>query len=360
MKFATLSLLAVGAVISSQASAQEADFGFDLRATLSAQATYSRASTVWPREGAPYNAGFRSVFYPTWKLSKYWSISGAIQLHSRPYFFEESSRQGFGIKGDILQAHLSYSRVWTNRSITVRVGQLSSAFGSFLLRYDDKDNPLIGPPTAYGYYYQPITTFGLAGAQVDATVGKLDARAQFVNSSPANRRSVFDHDQYGNWAGGLGYTVKQGLRVGISGYRGPYLHRQYPYSFPGEAKPRDLPGTAGGVDVQWGRGPWNVYGEAQWFRLSYRAIPNYDRRDTYAEVRRVLHPRWYVAARIGDSTDYESRQSYEVAVGYRPNPYQILKVGYDIQRGPDTPGTLGNHLAIQLVTIIHPISVAPD
>ena len=116
------------------------------------------------------------MFYPTWKLSKHWSIAGALQVHSRPYFFAEFSTQRYGVSGDILQAHLSYSRFRTNRSLVVRVGQLSSAFGSFLLRYDDKDNPLIGMPMSYGYYYAPVTTRGLAGAQVDATMGKLDLR----------------------------------------------------------------------------------------------------------------------------------------------------------------------------------------
>ena len=360
MKYIAVLFFGTVAVLPPAAWSQEADSGFELRATLSAQAAYSRATTVWPREGAPYAAGLRSVFYPIWKLSRHWSISGAVQVHSRPYFFEEFSTQGYGAKADILQAHLSYSRIWTNRSLVVRVGQLSSAFGSFLLRYDDRDNPLIAMPMSYGYYYAPVTALGLAGAQVDATAGKLDARAQFVNSSPANRRSVFDHDQYGNWAGGVGYSLKQGFRLGVSAYRGPYMHRQHPYYFPGEAKPRDLLAAAFGIDGQWGRGPWNLNGEAQWFRMSYRAIPDYRRRVAYAEVRRVLHPRWYVAARAGASNDYEGEQSYEAAVGFRPNPHQILKVGYDIQRGPDTPGALGNHLAIQLVTVIRPISVARD
>ena len=154
--------------------------------------------------------------------------------------------------------------------------------------------------------------------------------------------------------------MKQGLHLGVSAHRGPYLDRKYPYFFPGEANPRDLPASAVGVDAQWGHGPWNVYGEAQWFQMNYRVIPTYRRRVAYAEARRVLNPRWYVAVRAGDSTDYESSQSFEAVIGFRPNPHQILKVGYDIQRGPDTPGTLGNHLAIQLVTVIRPISIARD
>jgi hypothetical protein len=46
---------------------------------------------------------------------------------------------------------------------------------------------------------------------IDANRGKFDGRAQFANSSPAHPRCIFDHDQYGNWAGGGGYTIRQGL-----------------------------------------------------------------------------------------------------------------------------------------------------
>jgi len=78
--------------------------------------------------------------------------------------------------------------------LVVRAGQLTSAFGSYLLRYDPSVNPLPSVPGSYGYYSGGVQIQGLAGAQVDATVGPLDMRAQFTNSSPANPRSVFDRD----------------------------------------------------------------------------------------------------------------------------------------------------------------------
>jgi hypothetical protein len=160
---------------------------------------------------------------------------------------------GHGVNTDILQAHLSYSRFWKTRSVVVRLGQLPSAFGSFLLRYDDSVNPLIDLPMAYGYYYKPVSNQGLTGAQVDATLGKLDARAQFVNSSPANPRSIFDRDQYGNWAGGAGYTIRQGFRVGISAYRGPYLDRNYPLLLSWRGKAPRLAGIR--LRHRWAMGP---------------------------------------------------------------------------------------------------------
>jgi hypothetical protein len=334
----------------------------DLSGTVSVLAADSRQLTSTPRDGSPAVAGFRAILYPTWKLSEHWTISGAIQVHSRRYFIEEFSTQGYGVKTDLLQANLSYSRFWKDRSLVVRIGQLASAFGSYLLRYDDAVNPLIGTPLSYGYYYQGVSELGFTGAQADVTLGKLDARAQFVNSSPANRRTVFDHDQYGTWAGGVGYTIAQGFRVGASFYDGPYLDRHYPYYFPGEARPRDLPASAIGVDVQWGRGPWSLSGEWQRFQMDYRLIPTFRKHVGYAEARRTLHARWYVAARAGYSraSAGPDREAYELAVGYRPSRWELVKIGYQAQRGPDIRGTLANTLAVQFVTLFGPLSITRD
>jgi hypothetical protein len=341
---------------------QEASSGFDLRTTLSGAGYYSPQLEAKPRSGEPYTAGFRAMLYPTWRISKNWTAAAAVQLHSRPYFYEEFATQGYGVKADLLQAHISYSRFWSNKSLVIRAGQLSSAFGSFLLRYDDADNPLIDMPQSYGYYYKCVTVHGLAGAQADVTLGKVDLRAQFVNSSPANRRSVFDKDQYGSWAAGGGYTLWQGFRVGASAYGGAYLHRQYAFYFPGEAKPSELPAYGYGIDVSWGRGPWNATGEMHWFLRNYRVIPNKTQNTGYAEVRRVLHPRWYIAGRAGylRTNIFPGRDVYEGVVGFRPNRIQLMKIGYQAQVGPTVQGNQGNTFAVQLVTTFRPISIARD
>jgi hypothetical protein len=339
--------------------AQEASSGFELRTTLSGEATYShQLQAEEPRSTGPLAGGFRGVFYPTWKLNEHWTVSGAVQTYSSPYFYEDLPEPGYEVEANILQGYISYSRFGKNRSLVVRAGELSSAFGSFLLRYDDAANPLIDMPISYGYYYKGVSTLSLAGAQVDATLSKFDMRAQFVNSSPANRRGIFDSDQYRNWAGGLGYTIRQGFRIGASAYRGPYLDRHYRFYFPGEAKPRDLPASAFGVDVQWGQGPWNVYGEWQRFQFDYRAIPTFKEHTGYAEVRRVLNPRWYVATRLGylRAGAFPGREIYEVVAGFRPNQFQLVKAGYEIQQGPSIRGTLDNVVTLQLVTTFRPFS----
>ncbi len=340
--------------------AQEAASGFDLRATLSAGLLAGPQSTEAPRNGSPVSAGFRAMLYPTFKFNDHWSFSGAVQVHSRPYFAEELETQGYGVRADILQGTLNYSRFWKDGSLVVRVGELSSAFGSFLLHYDDADNPLIGMPQTYGYYYAPVSTYGLMGVEADATYKKIDVRGQFVNSSPANRRSIFDHDQYGNWAGGAGYTIRQGFRVGVSTFYGPYLDQHSAYYFPGEAPPHQLPAGAFGVDAQWASGHWNVQGELQRFVFDYRLIPTYHEQAGYVEVRRVLHPRWFIAQRSGylNNSAGPGTQAFEVAAGFRPDSRQIVKFGYGLERTGGSGGKLERTIELQFVTALHPFSFA--
>ncbi|HWF11167.1 MAG TPA: hypothetical protein VG297_22010 [Bryobacteraceae bacterium] len=352
-------LLCAVAGLSFSAAAQEANSGIDLRATVTGEAVIGHELTESPRDGAPVVAGFRSMLYPTWKLGEHWTVSGVVDVESRPYFAEEFSTQGYGAKFYVLQANLGYSKVSKAGSVVVRVGQLTSTFGSFLLRYDDADNPLLGMPMQYGYYYAGVTFSGLAGAQIDATHGKWDGRVQFANSSPANPRSIFAKDQYANWEGGAGYTILQGLRVGVSGYRGPYLDRTYAFFRPGESNPVDLPASAGGVDVEWARGHWNVYGEWQRFAMTYHQSPTFRDDAGYVEAKRVLHPRWFVAARAGYlHGSYQSGgETYETAVGYRPNAHQLIKLGYSIERQRGS-GSLEPVFGVQIVTMLHPLSLA--
>jgi hypothetical protein len=190
---------------------------------------------------------------------------------------------------------------------------------------------------------------------MDATRGKWDGRVQFANSSPANPRSLFGHDQYGNWAGGAGYTIRQGLRVGASAYRGPYLDRHYDYFYPGEANPSTLPANALGLDAAWARHHWALQGELQKFVMPYTVIPTYREQAGYAELKRVLTPRWYIAGRLGYMSANASGkvQSYEGAAGFRPNRFQLIKMDYELQHYSVGPYFYENTLAIQYVTTLH-------
>jgi len=336
---------------------QEADSGIDVRATVSGEAIYAHELTESPRNGTPLDAAFRAVVYPVIKLDEHWTVTGAVQFSSNPYFTEDFTVPGHGVRTRILRANLGYSRFWKSGSINIRAGQLPSAVGTFNLRYDDAVNPLIDMPILYGYWTK-ITTMGVAGVQTDLTLGKWDARVQFVNSSMMNPRSVFDRDQYGNWAGGAGYTILQGLRVGISGSRGPYLDRQWPNFFPGEANPNRLPGSSVGTEVQFARGHWNVEGEWDWMLMPYHVIPFTRREGAYIEAKRVLSPRWYAAVRGGYlSTNGDCEQLYEMVAGFRPGTHELIKLGYEIEHD-DKSGELNRSIMLQLVTTVHPISLA--
>jgi hypothetical protein len=343
------------------ADSQEARSGLDLRATVTAQTVLSNALTEEPRSGSVATAGFRALTYPTWKINRDWFLTGSFQVASRPFFYEEFSTTGYGVKGNLLQATLNYARVSDKGSLLVRAGELPTAFGSFMLRYDDAVNPLIDLPVPYGYYYAPISVLGVAGAQIDATKGKWDGRLQFANSSPANPRSLFAKDQYGNWAGGGGYTIRQGLRVGASGYYGPYLSRDYKYFFPGEAKPASLRASAVAADFDWAYRHTNVRGEAQHFVMPYKSIPTFRESAGYGEIRQVLGPRWYVAVRNGytSSTATGKMQTVETAGGFRPNRHQLIKFSYEYEHYGTGPYPNENTFGIQLVSTLH-VSAARD
>src|SRR5262249_52633629 len=152
--------------------------------------------------------------------------------------------------------------------------------------------------------------------------------------------------------------IRQGLRAGFSAYRGPYLYRGYQYYLPGEARPRDLPATGIGVDAEWASGHWNVRGEWQHFVMDYRLIPVYRQTAAYGELKRVLHPRWFIAARAGylHTTYASGAESYDAAIGYRPNRTQLVKVGYQVNRLEAT-GQLDRLFLLQVVTSLHPLSV---
>ncbi len=336
-------------------NAQEASSGFDLRATLTGQALASNELTAAPRSGSPLIAGERTVVYPTLKINDHWFVTGALQLATRPYFYSDLSTQGYGAKGVILQSTLNYSRVSRKGSILVRAGEMSTAFGSFMLHYDDADNALVDLPIAYGYYYAPVSFLPVAGAQIDVSKGKWDARAQFANSSPTNPRSIFAHDQYGNWAGGAGYTIRQGFRVGASAYRGPYLDRQFRFFFPGESNPSKLSANALGLDVSWAHGHTTAQGEFQKFVMPYDAIPTFRESAGYGEVKQALGPRWYIAARSGFSSANASgnEQIVETAAGFRPDRLQLIKISFEYDHFSTGAQQNDNVLGIQFITSFH-------
>lgn len=334
---------------------QEASSGVDLRATITAEGVASNKLTHSPRFGSPMFFGSRSVGYPTIKFDDHWFITGAVQLVTRPYYYSDLSVKGYGAKGSVLQASLNYSRVSEKGFLLVRAGQMTTTFGSFLPRYDDSDNSLVDLPMEYGYYYAPVSILGMAGASIESARGKWDGRIQFANSSPANPRSIFAHDQYANWAGGGGFTIRQGFRVGFSGYRGPYLDRKSPYYFPGEANPNKLPAHATGIDANWAHGHTTAFVEVQRFVMPYTVIPTFRETAGYIEARQVVSPRWFLAGRYGltSSNVIGRTNSVEASSGFRLNRHQLVKFGYEFQHFSLGTQHHNSIFGIQLVTTLH-------
>jgi hypothetical protein len=402
VKVAALIFLAIPAL------AQDANFGFSVPMTLSAGGMYTeRLQSEGP--ASPITGGFRAMFYPTLKLGSHWFAYGAVQVRLAPYFYYDAYDGDHEFYNNIIQAYLGYSFRAGQTSVVIKAGRLSSAFGSFPLRYDDLENPLLDQPLPYitqlslaanqlpcgvkdltsqtygGVWFgcggapgwqdglTPVTLYGLPGIEADVSGFGFDGRLQVTSGSPANPQGIGETNQYAQWTAGGGYTIFQGFRVGVSGFRGPYLDPNLATLLPAGTTVRDFPASAVGADVQWARGHWSVSGE--WQKFWYDS-PNFVQAPSvttgYGEVRSVLSPRFYLAARIGwlkpgrvadnqgiSAAEFAPRMgSYEFAGGYWLNRHQLLKLGYEWLDVQYQGGSHNNVLGVQLVTSIHAMNWA--
>jgi hypothetical protein len=356
------------------AIAQEAGYGFTLPATLSAGGMYTHAWEQSTPTAGPLEPGFQLMMYPSLKLGEHWYAYSAIDVNLSPYNLFQDNSATNRVKFYVIQAFVAYHRTKGSRSLTVKAGQLSSAFGSFPLRYDDALNPLLGAPATYGapsYGNFPVTLYGLPGIEIDASLGRLDARIQATNSSPANPKNILENGQALNWTAGGGYTIRQGFRVGMSVNQGPYLQVGR-FLRPSENSSQ-WPMTAVGIDGQWARGRGSINGEWQRFYYLYpRYIVSPVIKYGYLEPKVVLNPRLYVAFRFGyeSFSDFQTismagpaaltpnRQVAELAFGYRINRALLVKAGYEWPHRDGTLNSNNNIFGVQLVTSINAISKA--
>lgn len=338
--------------------AQDAEAGIAMPVTLSAGGLFThRLQSVNPKAESRA-AAFRAMLYPSVRLSRHWYGFAAVQVQSDPYFYEQANYASREVRTNVLQAYMAYSRSSGNRSFTFKAGQMSSAFGSFLQRYDDAANPLIDLPISYGYYYKPVGVYGLAGAQLDVAWNRADARLQFANSAPGNPQNLRSKEQHPQWAGGAGYTIARGLRVGGSLHHGPYMNRDSRWLRPGEFS-KDWHATGAGLDVQWARGRFSANGEWAKFWYPYPRVASAIGAFGYGELKVVLTPRLFVAGRAAyNKYDFyfTSRQTGEAAFGYHLNRMQLLKAGYLTVHGDKVRGSLQNVLGVQFVTSISSLS----
>lgn len=391
------------------AAAEEAETGIAVPVTITGGALYSHRMQGGNPSAGPIDGAFHLSLSPVLKLNAHWFAYASIQLRSTPFYYYDAFEAAHRIELEAIQAFVGYSTTYKSATILVKAGQLATTFGSFPLHYDDADNPLLDQPLSYATYVNlspdqwtcpalnptqsrsgvagnpcggwqsdsygltPVTLYGLPRIEVDVSDHKLDARLQVTNSSPANPHELLSSNQYAQWTAGGGYTVIQGFRVGGSIFQGPYLDRPVTAWLPAGKTARDFPATGTGLDVQWARGRWSTNGEWQWFRFDYpgfRISPSAS--IAYAEVKAVLTPRIYAALRVANQrngqvagltepaseTFQANVQSYEFAIRYRPNRWQLLKLGYEWLRTSEVSGTRDNVLGVQLVTSIQPLSKA--
>ena len=385
--------LALGVLPGLLALAQDADFGLNVPATVSGSALYSQRLQLADRSASPFAGAFRAMLYPTLKLGPNWFGYAAIQVRSTPYFYYDAFSPQHRVDTDVLQAFVGYSFRRDGISMVIKAGKLTSAFGAFPLRYDDAENPLLDQPLSYitdlpldpddpptgtndlihNYHYGagpvPVTLYGLPGIQADLSGGRVDARLQLTGGSPASPQNTGVAAQYLQWTVGGGYTIHPGLRVGASGFRGPYLDRSVAPLLPAGTTIRNFTTSGIGVDAQWARGRWSANGELQrfWFDLPYFVVsPSVT--SAYVEVKTVITPRFYVAGRAGflysgrvvDNSSISAQQfapylqAYELAAGYWIARNQLLKGGYEWMRSEGQVGDKTNILGFEYVVQIHP------
>jgi hypothetical protein len=389
--------------------AQDSNFGIAMPVTASAGALYSGRLQEGDPTQSPFAGGFRVMMYPTLKLGSHWFAYSNLQVRLAPYSYYDAYDSGAHLYTNTFQAYAGYTTRTEKTTLVIKAGRLATAFGSFALRYDDIDNPLLDQPLAYvtelplrtdqlpcgtsnllaqsygsvqvscggrpgeGDGLIPVTLYGLPGVQIEASNGHLDGRLQLTAGSPAISEYFTTRLSYAQWAAGAGYTVRQGTRIGVSAFRGPYLDRAVASFLPAGTGVRDFPATGIGIDGQWASGRWSV--NAEWQRFQFD-LPNFVVSPTtatgFAEVKSVLTPRIYLAARVGymkngsvlDSTQIFASQyaptlgSLEFGGGVWLLRNLLLKGSYEWLFTQGEPGSQNNVLGFQLVANIHALNWA--
>jgi hypothetical protein len=411
MRFVLRSILVAGLTFSSQA--QEASSGFTMPVTLgaTAMATHRTQLEAANSGASPYTAGLRAMLYPTLKLGSHWLAYGAFQLRTTPYFYYDAYNPTLDFKAHMIQGFLGYTAQTRGVQWVAKAGRLTTALGSFPLRYDDAENPLIDQPLGYvafvrlrpdqlacgtadvlhqqsytsgvehycggatsqGKGFQPATLYGLPGFEFDAAGRHWDARVQATNSSPANPQRLNSPSQFWQTTAGGGWSIRQGLRIGASTFHGPYIEQPLAALLPVGTTPRDFSATGIGLDGQCAHGRTSISGEWQWFRFpSPRFVQQPTVRFGYGEAKVTIQPRLYLALRAGvqqfgtivDDRQHAadsfapSRMFAEAGFGWRLNRSQLLKASYEFVHYEGSSSKRDNILGVQFVATFHQIAKA--
>jgi len=397
------------ALLAAALPAQDSNFGISVPVTVSGGAMYTQRLQFADPSDSPVTAGLRAVIYPTLQLGSHWFAYAAVQSRLTPYLYYDAYDSEHEWYLETIQAFLGYAIRSEKSSLVFKAGRLSTAFGAFPLHYDDAENSLLDQPLSYiqsltlrhdqlpcnvgdllqqnygyvgnwcggvagyGLGLTPATLYGLPGISAEFSGHRVDGRVQITSGSPSNPLSLSHAPDYAQWSAGGGYTIRQGFRIGVSGFRGPYLDPTVATLLPAGTSVRNFPASALGIDVQWAWGHWSATGEWQRFWYDY---PNFtvapSVASTYVEGKRVLSPRFYVAGRAGwlqpggaaDLSGASTNQfgpsiaSYELGGGWWLNRHQLLKGSYEWLKIQHLTGDRTNVLGVEFVTTFHALDQA--
>jgi hypothetical protein len=330
---------------------QEATYGVSAPVVVSGGATYVRNSGGDDPVSSKEQGGLHATVAPSARLGAHWFAYSLVDARSSGYLDYSYDDKNPALEVKLLQAYVGYKHYFKGVSLLIKAGRLASAFGSYPLQYNDAKTALIDPPTSYfeplairpdAYGLVPVTLYGIPGIETQIAWGRIDARAQMTNSSPANPQSLLSSSQAIQWTTGGGYSFHGGLRVGFSQFRGPYLEYAAAQVLPAGKQLHDYAASGIGVDFQWSRASWAAEGEWQRFHVDLPGfIESPSQQAAFVQLKRILSPRLYGAFRtslevpggVADaageaSSQFAGRQeTQEVVLGYWINHLQLLKMG---------------------------------
>jgi hypothetical protein len=146
-----LAILALG-FLSLPVRAQEADAGITVPVTITGWALYShRMQGDDPAAGVMAGA-FHAAFFFQPQIEHTLVCLSVHSAASKPFYYYDAFAADRLVKLKVARAFVGYTRSYKSATIVIKAGQLASAFGSFPLRYDDTENPLLDQPTSHSTY----------------------------------------------------------------------------------------------------------------------------------------------------------------------------------------------------------------
>ena len=269
-------------------------------------------------------------------------LASAVKLNDRLSMLGEVRTENAGP----LRVYALYVRVrpWTTRAIDIQAGRVPPTFGAFTRRTYASDNLLIGYPLAYQYLTSlradalplnaneliamrgrgwlssysignPAPDNGLpiasgfrwdTGVQVHAAADVVDATVSVTNGTLSN--PLFRDDNSGKQIAGRVSVhpreALQGLIVGMSAARGPFVSATAARGAVGDGHDGEFTQTAWGADIEYSRDYYLVRAEtvfSEW-RVPAVGAPIIDvplrALATYVEGRYKIIPGLYAAARV--------------------------------------------------------------